>query len=131
LFTDSDLTDKEFNQRFIANLNDNKDFKLAYFFAACIVCLIVRIATILQFNEAIGPLIKILGKMSTDFLNYMILSIMIIVMFALVGNINFIHDVESFKDFFTSVLTVIDFSTGNFDFGIFDTSQTEGLKLLG
>ena len=91
----------------------------------------MRIATILQFNEAIGPLIKILGKMSTDFLNYMILSILIIVVFALVGNINFIHDVESFKDFFTSVLTVIDFSTGNFDFGIFDTSQTEGLKLLG
>jgi hypothetical protein len=53
-------------------------------------CLIVRLSIILQFNESIGPLIKIVGKMSMDFLNFFLIYVILVAMFSIVGNINFV-----------------------------------------
>ena len=40
---------------------------------AKILCLVLRIALIIQFNSEIGPLIKIVGKMADDFKNILII----------------------------------------------------------
>lgn len=81
----------------------------------------MRIATNLQFNESIGPLIKIVGKMVQDFLNFFLLYAIFTFMFAIVGNINFIYDLKDYEGFFESILTVVDASLGNFNIAIFTT----------
>ena len=75
-------------------------------------CLIVRLSIILQFNESIGPLIKIVGKMSMDFLNFFLIYVILVAMFSIVGNINFVEELTSYRTFFDSILTVIDASLG-------------------
>ena len=96
-----------------------------------ISCLVLRIATILQYNEQVGPLIKIVGKMLQDFFNFVILYFILTIMFALVGNINFLYDVDSFNSFFNAILTVIDACLGNFDFEIFNNVREPSMQLFG
>lgn len=79
-------------------------------------CLIVRLSTILQFNESIGPLIKIVGKMSMDFLNFFLIYVILVGMFSIVGNINFVEELTDYRTFFDSILTVIDASLGTYSF---------------
>lgn len=69
----------------------------------------------LQYSETIGPLIKILGKMSQDFSNFFVIYCVLLVMYAIVGNMNFLEELEEFHGMFTSILTVIDASIGNYD----------------
>jgi hypothetical protein len=71
---------------------------------------------LLQFSESIGPLYKILGKMSKDFGSFVILYCIICLGFALVGNINFVSESERFETFMQAILTVVDASLGNFIF---------------
>ena len=80
--------------RVIANFNDNIDYPFQYLFAANIICLIVRISVILQFSESIGPLVKIVGKMLEDFYNFLILYFLIAIMFATIGNLNFLYSLK-------------------------------------
>jgi len=58
--------------------------------------------------------------MSKDFFNFLILYMILTAMFAVIANVNFVYTVSEFEGIFTSVLTVIDASLGNFDFKIFD-----------
>ena len=57
--------------------------------------------------------------MMGDFLNFFLLYGILVVMFAIVGNLNFIFDLKEFEDVFSSLLTVLDTSIGNYDFLIF------------
>lgn len=41
-------------------------------------------------------------------------------MFAMVGNVLFIFDIDKFRGFFTSLLTIVDASLGIYDFEIFN-----------
>jgi UDP-N-acetylmuramyl pentapeptide phosphotransferase/UDP-N-acetylglucosamine-1-phosphate transferase len=54
--------------------------------------------------------------MSRDFYNFFLLYVLLTLMFAIVGNINFLFDLREYKDFFSSILTVIDASLGNYSF---------------
>ena len=58
--------------------------------------------------------------MSKDFFNFLILYMILTAMFSVIANVNFVYTVSEFEGIFTSVLTVIDASLGNFDFKIFD-----------
>jgi hypothetical protein len=98
----------------------NIEFPFQYLFAIQIVCLFLRITVFLQFLESIGPLIKIVGKMQQDFMNFFILYSLITLMFCIVGNINFIYDLKEFQGMFESMLTVVDASLGNFDLDLYD-----------
>jgi hypothetical protein len=60
-------TKDEWLMRLYNNYRAEHLFKFQYFFSAQITCLILRNATLLQYNEKIGPLIKIVGKMTKDF----------------------------------------------------------------
>ena len=127
----SDLSEEEFKYRTLANLPDTMDGNIHYCFAVCTVCLMSRFLSVLEFNEAIGPLVKIVAKMGGDFLNYLIVSIMFTFMFALVGNIIFVSELESFHGLFESTLTIVDATVGNFDLSLFDKINDSTLRVLG
>lgn len=88
-----------------------------------IACLIMKIIDIIQFTSEIGPLVKIVGKMVGDFMNFLILYALLVIMFAIVGNINFVLDLNEFHGLFESTLTVLDASIGNYDFALFSQIQ--------
>ena len=57
--------------------------------------------------------------MAEDFKNFILLYGLLVVMFAVVGNINFVFDCQEFKGVFQSFLTVLDATIGNYDFDYF------------
>jgi len=133
LFSDipSTVSEREQSMRFMANLFDRTDFPLEYTFALISLSLIVRSGVNLQFIESIGPLIKILSKMSMDFLNFVIIYCILVFMFALLGNINYHLQLAQFKGFNTSIFTVIDTSIGIYDLKSFDTVDSEFYRIIG
>ena len=82
--------------RVTGNFVENIDFPFQYLFAASIICILSRIGIIIQFNEVLGPLFKIVSKMSKDFFNFFILYTLITVTFLIVGNFNFKYELEEF-----------------------------------
>lgn len=66
-----------------------------------------------------------------DFFNFFLLYILLAMMFAIVGNINFIYDLNEFDNFTDSFLTVIDASLGNFDTAIFLSIPDHSMQLIG
>lgn len=112
----SDLGD----QKIIDNLQQERDFKFQYFLSCQIGCLIIRISMVLQFNSEIGPLIKIVQKMASDFLNFVVIYTVLLTMFSIVGNLNFLLYMPEFSSLFDSFITLLDASMGNYDFSIFD-----------
>ena len=119
------------NKAAIGNLVRTVEFKYQYLFSTIIACLVLRMATLLQFNAQQGPLIKIAGKMMQDFFNFIVLYWILAVMFAIVGNINYIFEVEKFYGFFKSLLTILDASLGNYDFSIFDDMNSYSDMITG
>ena len=105
--------------RKFSNFSAQIDFKIEYLLSAMIVCLILKVTDIIQYSSDIGPLVKIVGKMLGDFMNFFILYVILVIMFAIVGNLNFIFDLVEFDGLFASCLTVLDASIGNYDFGVF------------
>jgi len=125
------LTNEEFKMRVISNFANSMDFKFQYLFAVNVICLIFRLSAMLQFSESIGPLVKIVSKMSNDFLNFLILYFILTVMFMTIGNLNFLYDMNEFSGLFESALTITDASLGNYDFSIFDKVDQPGMQLFG
>ena len=54
-----------------------------------------------------------------------------VVMFGIVGNLNFIYDLPEFEGMFESLLTVIDASLGNYDITIFERVPNENMAFVG
>jgi len=117
--------------RVTANFAENLEYNFEYMFTMIIVCLIFRIALILQFNESIGPLIKIVGKLGGDFFNFFLIYLIMTIMFTVVGNINFMNEITMFEGFFQSLLTVIDCSLGNYSFAIFSGMTSKRMIFFG
>ena len=76
-------------------------------------------------------MIKILGKMMQDFLNFLIMYCILLVMFAVVGNMNFIKYLDEFQGSFQSVMTIFDASLGNYDLQMYNAVSSPGMRLLG
>jgi hypothetical protein len=127
---DQRMTEEDFVFRVVFNIFDHIWFKFEYVFAIMIVCLIMRLLILLEFNQSIGPLIKIVGKMAKDFWNFFLLYAMITIMFSIVGNLNLLIYLNNFKDFFSSILTVIDTAVGNYSFDAFQVIPDSDLQLL-
>ena len=71
----------------------------------------------------VGPLYKILAKLTKDLGSFIILYVIIGLCFALLGNINFVAESEKFEDFIHAILTVVDTSLGNFNFNLDDHQE--------
>lgn len=80
----------------INNIEHELYFKFEYLLSVMIGCLIWKILEIVQFSADIGPLVKIVEKMFGDFGNFIILYAIMVVMFAIIGNINFVFEISEF-----------------------------------
>lgn len=100
-------------------------------FSVQITCIILRIFNLLLFNPSIGPLIKIVGKMMLDFYNFSKVYFIMLIMFAILGNINFLLFIYEYKDLFHSVLNVFDVSLGNYAFDKFNLIEDPLIYYVG
>jgi len=115
-----------------ANILLHIQFQFEYLLSVNIICLIMKTLNVIQYFENIGPLVKIVSKMSVDFINFLILYLILVMMFAIVGNLNFIFDLkEQFGGLFESCLTVLDASIGNYDFQLFKEIDDGFLSIFG
>jgi hypothetical protein len=87
-----DITEEEKYFRILDNITQNIDFRFEFIFAIIIFCLLYKILDMIQFSSEIGPLVKIVGKMAGDFVNFVVLYVILVVMFGIVGNLNFLLD---------------------------------------
>ena len=113
------------------NLILNDDSSFVYFFSISIACLFLRLVCLLQFNDSIGPLVKIVGKAQKDFLSFFILFSILAFVFSIVGNINFRTRLKAFEGLFESFLTIMNYSLGTFDFQIFKNIPDLEKRLFG
>jgi len=127
----SEATEAEFDLVLIENFTTNLGFKFQYLFSLNIMCLFVRIGWVIQFNPSIGPLLKILAKMANDFINFVTIYLILVIMFSVVGNLNFLFDCPEYSTLFDSFIFVVDCSMGNFDFGVFEEIENERLRNIG
>lgn len=102
--------------RVLAIFQQEITFGMEYMMTIMIVCLVFKVVEYIQFTENIGPLVKIVGKMFGDYSNFFILYTILVVMFTIVGNMNFIVEQGEFKTFLASCLFVLDASIGNYNF---------------
>lgn len=58
--------------------------------------------------------------MASDFANFLIIYLVLIVMFSLVASFNFYFACEDFVSPFDSLITMIDASLGNYEFALFN-----------
>lgn len=114
------ITEDEKYFRMLDNIEHNIDFRFEFIFAIIIFCLLYKILDMIQFSSEIGPLVKIVGKMAGDFVNFVVLYVILVVMFGIVGNLNFLLDLpDNYGQLFTSILTVLDASIGNYSFELY------------
>lgn len=99
---------------------DVRDFRFEYLFSVIIICLIWKLIEVIQFSSSIGPMIKIVQKMFSDFGNFFVLYVILVIMFAIIGNVNFVQVMRQYEGMFESSLTVLDASIGNYQFSEFD-----------
>ena len=110
---------------------DTNSFSFEYLFSIIIACLIWKMIELIQFSSDIGPLVKIVEKMFGDFSNFIVLYAILILMFAIIGNANFVFELSEFKGLFESVLTVLNASIGNYNFGLYDSVSNEVVGRFG
>ena len=69
--------------------------------------------------------------MASDFLNFLIIYIVLLTMFVCVGNLNFLFYCADLSTPFDSFITMVDGSMGNYDFGVFDEIDDPIIKDTG
>jgi hypothetical protein len=127
------IPEEEIYFRKLNNFEHGIDFKFEYLFSIIIFCLLYKILDMIQFSSEIGPLVKIVGKMGGDFFNFVILYVILVVMFGIIGNLNFLVFLpQEYGQLFGSVLTVLDTSIGNYSFSLFKSIiNNNELVILG
>jgi hypothetical protein len=63
--------------------------------------------------------------MGGDFLNFLTIYVILITMFAIIGNINFVLYCDEFSGLFASLATILDASMGNFEFSLFEPLEDQ------
>lgn len=94
-------------------------------YAIGVGCLWLRILFSLRLTRFLGPLIKMINNMLFDIAIFMILFLVDLIIFASVGNLMFVQ-LDGFKDFYHSMLTLFLAAMGDFEFEHFeDSNKTE------
>lgn len=108
-----------------------RHFKTEYLFTIQSTCVIFRVAYLLTYNSNVGPLIKIVSKMVGDFFNFSVIYIIMMLMFAIVGNMNYVLYLNEYHDLFDSLLTVFNSSVGLFSFNHFHKIPNAEMNTVG
>lgn len=119
------VNQEQFELILLQNFTTTVNFKFQYLFSAMILCLFMKISPVIEFNQAIGPLLKIVQKMASDFMNFILIYLILVIMFSIIGNLNFHFDIPEFSTFFDSLIIIVDSSMGNFDFSIFNQIEDD------
>jgi len=69
--------------------------------------------------------------MANDFFNFLIIYLILVIMFTIIGNLNFVFVCQEYSTLFGSFITILDSSMGNYDFGIFDNIDDGGKRAFG
>jgi len=69
--------------------------------------------------------------MANDFINFMVIYVLLLIMFSLVGNLNFLFDCPEYATLFDATITLMDSSMGNYDFGVMAQIENPEFKLVG
>lgn len=117
--THEHIFDPKFVPKMITNFENSLYLRFNVIFSIQILCQTMKLATVLQFNQKVGPLLKIVQKMAQDYLNFMVIYFVLVLMFSILGNLNFVN-ASSFGTLFDATMTMMDASMGNFDFSIWD-----------
>ena len=110
------ITKEEIYFRKLNNIVEHIEIKFEYLFSLVIACLVIKILEVVQYDETIGPLFTIVGKMAADFVCFILVYACLLIPFTVIGVVNFAPAIEKFRTFFDSAVTVLDTSVGNYDF---------------
>ena len=69
--------------------------------------------------------------MANDFINFMVIYVLLLIMFSLVGNLNFLFDCPEYQTLFDATITLMDSSMGNYDFGVMAQIENPQFRLVG
>jgi len=64
----------------------------------------------------IGPLVKVVEKMSNEFINFLIFYLILTLLLVIVGTLMFGFYVPHYNSLFTSLVNITNASMGNFSF---------------
>lgn len=76
-------------------------------------------------------MLKIVQKMAKDFTDFMVIYVILLIMFSIVGNLNFVFVCEEYRTLFIATMTLIDSSMGNYDFAVFNQIEDPNFKIVG
>jgi len=115
------------------NLYYDRDFKYSYLLACLIFCLLLQFGEILQFHPSFGPLFKMVAKMLTDFFQFLTIYAILLIMFAVSGNILFNLTIPAYYgQLYLAMRTMFDASLANYDFSVFESdSLTSTNQVIG
>lgn len=127
----SGLNEHEYQLRFNANIRQIIDQPIEYMFTIILISLIMRVMANLEFHETIGPITQVLFKMVKDFFNFTIIMALVLIMFAIVGNINFVLYTDRFDTIMRSVRAIFDAAINNYNLDVFDEISDPTLRNIG
>ena len=123
-----EIDEQEEAKRIIGNLVLGIKIPFRYYFAIISMCLVSRLAYVLEFNENIGPLFRILQKSTKVFFSFFIIYAYLVLILGLVGNISFLGINDQYRTFYESILTIIDASMGNFELNRKDDPNMDNVQ---
>ena len=113
------------------NFAENKDYPFSFVFSILVGMLVLRLTTTLLFNESIGPLIKILGKMTGSFTQFFFLYILMAGLFSLIFFTAFSETSTEYNSMYKSFIFVFDLTIGNFDLFAFNKFSSPISSYMG
>ena len=102
------------------NFADNREYPFSLVFTVIVGMLVLRLTATLLFNESIGPLIKILGKMTGSFGQFFFLYTLMAVLFSAILFLGFNQASDDFNSLYKTFILVFELSIGSFDLFMFD-----------
>lgn len=91
----------------------------------------MKIALVIQFNDIIGPLLKIVEKMGNEFIYFLIFYLILTLMFVVIFNLLFMYYSKEYSTLFNALVTIVNAGVGNFGYVSFDTIPDIRLAIFG
>ena len=69
--------------------------------------------------------------MGDDFVNFIVMYFILVMMFSIIANINYMFVCPEYSTLFGSLMIILDSSMGNYDFSIFEQIEDSNVKNYG
>lgn len=112
------------------NFTDNREYPFSLVFSVIVGMLVLRLTATLLFNENIGPLIKILGKMTNAFCQFFALYSLFAGLFSIIFFTAFNNASSAYSSIYKSFILIFDLSIGNFDLMTFNNIEDLQMRYM-